>query len=132
MVFFKALSSTRFLARARNAKIRYASSLAVLAAMAVFSPALAKAGVVFDRVEEQTGWQTCGNCGNTGATGPMATYDMARGITSPTEDGSSARFSIGGSHPYADGYWYLQHGSIMRTAIHSLTYQFDVYVPSQY
>ncbi len=84
---------------------------------------------VFDRVEEQTGWQTCGNCGNTGATGAAASYNMARGIGSPSEDGSSSQFSISG-HPFSNGYWWITQHPAPSAGIKYLGYQFDLYIPA--
>lgn len=85
--------------------------------------------VTYTRVEEMTGWQTCGACGNSGGTGSVASYAMTRGVTSPTLDGSSSRFSIGGTVPYTNGYWYLRHQAPSRGLTY-LAYDFYVYVPS--
>jgi hypothetical protein len=76
-----------------------------------------------------TGWLTCGNCGNSGAAGPTATYAMTRGMSSPSEDGSSAQFSISGTSSYVNGYWYIRHQPVT-TEIKALTYQLDIYVPT--
>lgn len=84
---------------------------------------------VYDRVEEKTGWQTCGNCGNTGATGATATYHMARGIGSPSEDGSSSEFSISGP-AFKNGYWWISHTPAPSGALKYLRYEFDIYVPA--
>lgn len=85
----------------------------------------------WSRIEEMTGWQTCGSCGNTGGTGATATYSMGRGITSPSEDGSSAKFSISGP-AYTNGYWYIGQHPAPTTGLRYLAYQFDLYVPSGY
>ncbi len=84
------------------------------------------------RIEESSDWQTCGNCGNSGATGETATYSMTRGISSPSTDGSSSLFSIGGPYPYKNGYWYIGHSGSPTTALQYLRYEFDLYVPSKY
>jgi hypothetical protein len=80
-------------------------------------------------VQQWTGWLTCGACGNSGGTGPQATYSMIRGISFPTLSGSSAEFTIGGTAPYANAYWYYEHPP-MNTALKSLRYEFDLYVPA--
>jgi Bacterial Ig domain len=87
---------------------------------------------VYSRIEEQSEWQTCGNCGNSGATGSTATYSMTRGISSPSVDGSSSLFSIGGPYPYKNGYWYISHSPGPSTPVQYLRYEFDLYVPSSY
>lgn len=84
------------------------------------------------RIEESSEWQTCGNCGNSGATGSTATYSMTRGISSPSTDGSSSLFSIGGPYPYKNGYWYIGHSGSPTTPLQYLRYEFDLYVPSKY
>jgi hypothetical protein len=80
-----------------------------------------------DRVEEMTGWLTCGACGNVGGTGNVAHYSMTRGITSISRDGSSSEFSISG-RPFTNGYWYLQHQA-PSTGLKYLRYEFDIFVP---
>jgi hypothetical protein len=83
---------------------------------------------VLNRVEESP-WQTCGNCGNDGATGATATYFDTRGITTPSEDGSSTQFTIAATVPYTNGYFYQSHTPVT-TKINALTYEFDLYIPA--
>jgi hypothetical protein len=85
----------------------------------------------FIRIEEQSEWQTCGNCGNTGASGNTASYNMTRGISSPSKDGSSAKFWIGGSYAYANAYWYIRQ-TAPKAPVTYLKYEFDLYVPKAY
>jgi hypothetical protein len=87
--------------------------------------------ITFTNVHQWTGWQTCGNCGNTAGTGAVASYDMIRGITYPTQTGSSSEFKIGGTYPYANGYWYYRHDPL-NVPLKYLKYEFDLYVPSAY
>jgi hypothetical protein len=84
---------------------------------------------VLDNIQQLSGWLTCGNCGNTGAAGATATYSMTQGITSPSESGSSAEFSISGPYAYSNAYWYYRHQA-PNAAMSSLVYQFDLYLPS--
>ncbi len=84
------------------------------------------------RIEELSEWKTCGNCGNTGATGATASYSMTRGISSPSTDGSSSVFWIGGRYPYANGYWYISHPNSPTTPFQYLKYEFNIYIPSSY
>jgi hypothetical protein len=76
-----------------------------------------------------SGWLTCGACGNTGGTGAVANYSMTRGITSPSESGSSAEFSISGP-AFKNGYWYIAQHPIPPGGLQYLSYAFDLYVPS--
>lgn len=96
------------------------------------SPDTSTGLTVFNRIEEQSEWQTCGNCGNSGATGATASYNMTRGISSPSQDGSSAQFWIGGPYAYKNAYWYIQQPSSPSTPMQYLKYEFDLYVPSNY
>jgi len=91
------------------------------------SPAFASP-VVYTRVEEMTGWKTCGSCGDTSGAGALANYGMIRGITSPATDGSSSQFHISGPR-YANGYWYLEHATV-NTGLSYLRYEFNLYVPA--
>jgi hypothetical protein len=84
---------------------------------------------VYDEVQQYTGWLTCGACGNTGGDGALASYSMIRGIGYPTLSGSSAEFKIGGTHPFADAYWYFRHAAVHK-ALKALRYEFDLYVPA--
>lgn len=84
---------------------------------------------VFKEVQQWTGWQTCGACGNTGGDGALADYSMIRGIGYPSLSGSSAEFKVGGSHPYADAYWYYRHAALTN-GLKSLRYEFDLYIPA--
>ncbi|HEX7284877.1 MAG TPA: Ig-like domain-containing protein [Candidatus Angelobacter sp.] len=82
----------------------------------------------WSRIEEQTGWQTCGNCGNTGHTGATASYHMSRGIGSPSLDGSSSSFSISGA-PFSNGYWFVGQHPAPSKGLQYLGYEFDIYIP---
>ena len=86
---------------------------------------------IFDRIEEKTGWKTCGACGNTGGTGTVANYLMTRGLGSPSLDGSSAQFAISGT-PFKNGYWYIGQQPAPSSGLKYLAYEFDLFIPSGY
>jgi hypothetical protein len=81
------------------------------------------------RIEESSDWQTCGSCGNDDGSGARASYSMTRGITSPSTDGSSTEYRIGGGHPYKNAYWYIEHSDAAWTPVVYLKYEFDLYIP---
>ena len=90
-------------------------------------------GTMFSNLQEASSWQTCGNCGNQRGTTAVATYNMTRGITSPTIDNTttSAEFSISGSSPYTNGYWYISN-TAPKAPVQSLVYDFYLYVPTEF
>ncbi len=55
---------------------------------------------------------------------------MERGLTSPSMDGSSTQFKIGGSHPYKNAYWYIKHYDTPSKPLSYLKYEFELYIPS--
>jgi hypothetical protein len=84
---------------------------------------------VIDNIEDVDQWLTCGACGNDGGGGVVADYSVKVGIPFPSEDGSSARFSISASVPYTNAYFYQVHNPI-HSQISFLRYEFDVYIPA--
>jgi hypothetical protein len=66
--------------------------------------ATASAGTTtFSKIEEMSGWDSCTGCAGAGGN---AVYWMKQGITSPTLDGKSAQFFVGGTTPFSHGlYW---------------------------
>jgi hypothetical protein len=92
------------------------------------TPGATPAVTVLSHVEEAP-WLTCGACGNNGGTGAVAAYSDTLGIATPSEDGSSTQFSIAATVPFTNGYFYQQHTPVT-TQITSLTYEFDLFIPS--
>ncbi len=86
---------------------------------------------VINRIEESSDWQTCGDCGNDGGSGAKAKFNMTRGITNPTIDGSSTEFWVGGSHPFKNAYWFIEHHDSPTKRLSYLRYEFDLYIPSE-
>lgn len=87
-------------------------------------------GTTLNNLQESTSWETCGSCGNQKGTTAQAIYSMNRGITSPAIDNlsTSAEFSIGGSYPYTNAYWYHPN-TAPKAPVSKLVYDFYVYVP---
>jgi len=57
----------------------------------------------FSRIEEMTDWKWCSACANAGG---GATLSMTRGISSPSLDGSSTKFTLGGTTPWSHSLYY--------------------------
>jgi len=75
---------------------------------AVAIPSYAKA---FRDIEEMPGWKHCTVCAGINASGPVALYGMTQYVSSPSMDGRSAKFWIGGSTPYSNALWWKQLGA---------------------
>jgi hypothetical protein len=82
---------------------------AVIAAFAIMS-GVALAQTTFSNLDQKTGWQSCTTCAGAGGSGPSASYSTSAGISSPSMDGASRKFSIGGSTRYANALWWKQLG----------------------
>jgi hypothetical protein len=78
---------------------------------------------VFSQIEEMSGWQNCDGCAGPGGVGPATPHWMAPYQTTPSLDGSSAEFFLGGATPYAAALWWKQLGPI-DTATH---FVYDLY-----
>jgi hypothetical protein len=56
------------------------------------------------------GWANCDSCAAIGANGPKNAHSMTQNVASPSMDGKSAQFWIGGSAPFSDALWWKQLG----------------------
>ena len=57
----------------------------------------------FSSIEQMSGWKACSSCANAGG---GATFSMQQGITSPSLDGKSTRFNLGGTVPWSHALFY--------------------------
>src|SRR5436305_15336805 len=80
---------------------------AVIPAFAIMR-GVALAQTTFSNLDQKTGWQSCTKCAGAGGSGPTASYGTSAGIRTPSMDGASRRFSIGGSTKYANALWWKQ------------------------
>ncbi len=85
------------------------------------------ASVTYYNIDDMSGWSSCGACAGIGGNGATATYWMKRGVSSPSLDGASAEFYIGGVK-YADALWWRQLGG--NNNAHNFTYDLYFYVKS--
>jgi hypothetical protein len=77
-------------------------------------------------IQNMTGWQNCTVCAGSGGNGPVAVYSMTQFQKSPSLSGSSAKFSISGSTPYADALWWKQLGG--DNGVTNFRYDLDFYL----
>lgn len=64
----------------------------------------------FSDIDHMPGWENCDKCAAIGANGPTNPHTITQGISSPSMDGKSAQFWIGGTTPYSDALWWKQLG----------------------
>ncbi len=62
----------------------------------------------YSNVDQMSGWQACTNCASSGVDAPSS---FAQYQGSPSMDGASMKFSIGGTAPYTNALWYKGLGS---------------------
>jgi hypothetical protein len=74
----------------------------------------------FNDVEQMSGWTGCSACANAGG---GATYSMTQHQSSPSLDGDSTKFSLGGTTPWSHALFYKRLSS-NSTATH---FVYDVY-----
>ena len=86
------------------------------------TPAPSPSGTAFSLIEQMTGWQSCTTCAGAGGNGPTASFSTQQFVGSPSLNGKSMRFNIGGSKPYSDALWWKQLGA-QNGASH---FQYDV------
>jgi len=68
-------------------------------------------GKTYYNIDQMSGWQHCTVCAGTNGSGSTASYSMHQWISSPSMDGKSVKFSLGGSTPYSNALWWKQLGA---------------------
>ena len=61
-------------------------------------------------IDQMPSWENCTVCAGIGANGPTAPVSMTQNVATPSLDGKSAQFWIGGTTPYSDALWWKQLG----------------------
>jgi Bacterial Ig domain len=61
-------------------------------------------------IDQMTGWEHCDTCAGIGGNGPQTAYSLTQFLNSPSLDGNSAVFWLGGSTPYSNAIWWKQLG----------------------
>lgn len=76
----------------------------------------------FSLIEQMGGWQSCTTC----AGGTAATYWTKQFVESPSQNGKSMQFFLGGSHPYSNALWWKQLGG--NNGVTHFQYDVDFYL----
>ena len=94
---------------------------AVIFAITLATPTFAQTTI--SKIEQMTGWESCTVCAGPGGAGAVATYSLQKGIASPSMDGNSTQFNLGGTTAYTSALWWKQLGA--QSSAHHFVY--DVY-----
>lgn len=82
----------------------------------------APSGTTFSLIEQMAGWQSCTTC----AGGPGAPFWTKQFVSSPSQNGKSMQFFLGGSRPYANALWWKQLGG--NNGVTHFQYDVDFYL----
>ncbi len=64
----------------------------------------------YQNIDQMSGWQSCGACAGVGGSGPVGAYSYQQWVRSPSMDGASMAFYLGGK-AWADALWWKQLGA---------------------
>jgi hypothetical protein len=104
-------------------KYRYYSGLIILL---LFCASFAHAGTAYN-LDQTIPYFDCDKCAGSGASGPSSIY-WDKIVSSPSMDGKSHQFHLGGSTPYSNALWshrVVTNGTTVRGAHH---FVFDAYL----
>src|SRR5262245_61604823 len=89
--------------------------------LAVLSLSTANAATTFSNIEQMSGWNWCSACAKAGG---GSTLSMLRGQSSPSLDGQSTKFSLGGTIPWSHALYYkrLSNNSTATNFIYDVYY----------
>jgi hypothetical protein len=65
---------------------------------------------VVSNIEDMTGWQSCSACAGPGGNGINTAHSLTQGVKSPSLDGASGQFWLGGTHPYTNALFFKPLG----------------------
>lgn len=82
-----------------------------IAALILTLAAASFAQKTYSSIDQMKGWQSCDNCAGPGGDGPDIPYSMTQFLSSPSMDGNSAKFWVGGNTPYSQALWWKQLGA---------------------
>jgi len=62
----------------------------------------------YSDIDQLSGWDSCNSCAGAGGVGPQVSYSLSQWQSSPSIDGQSAQFWLGGGYPYAGALWWKE------------------------
>lgn len=79
--------------------------IALLAALLLICTVAGISQTTFSNIESMSGITSCSTCAGAGGSGPAASFWMKQNVASPSLDGHSTQFFLGGTTPYSDAMW---------------------------
>ena len=67
-----------------------------------------QSGNWYSDIDQLGGWESCNSCAGAGGVGPQVNYSLSQWQNSPSIDGQSAQFWLGGGYPYAGALWWKE------------------------
>lgn len=83
----------------------------------------------YNNIDQMTGWGSCDVCSGPGGNGATIPHWMAQFQTTPSTDGSSMEFFVGGTAPYASALFNKQLGA--NDTVRHFALSLDLYFPNQ-
>lgn len=71
-------------------------------------PSIPSNATVFKDIDQVSGWDSCSACAGEGGAGPVVPYSYTQGRSSPSLDGASMQFWLGGSTPWGAALWWKE------------------------
>jgi hypothetical protein len=107
----------------------YQNSVSVNIGSSSTSSTTQSAGATLWNIDQLSGWQSCDSCAGAGGTGPSAAHGLAQNVSSPSLDGRSAQFWLGGSTPYSNALWWYKvlYNSTANNNSHHFVYDLYFY-----
>jgi len=97
--------------RAWDSTGAYGTSLTfTITASGTVIPTPLAGNVVFDNLDDATGWGSCGDTGCAGGGANATSWPLTQNVASPSHDGASAHIQITGP-AYADALWWKKVGA---------------------
>lgn len=98
----------------------------VLAAAVVALAVSGSAATTYSNIDQMSGWQHCTVCAGAGGQGSVAVFSMSQNQSSPSMDGRSAKFFLGGTDPYSNALWWKQLGA--NSGVSNFVYDLYFYI----
>jgi hypothetical protein len=71
-------------------------------------PSIPSYATVYKDIDQMPNWDSCSACAGENGAGPVVPYSYTQGRNSPSIDGSSMQFWLGGSTPWGAALWWKQ------------------------